>query len=641
MLGEDDPLSAETWASGMLNVFDQARVQARLDDLEVPPFEEVLLERCRQRRDRYGLVVAAALAAVLGPPDDRLARSVVTDLRGAVPGAPRWIVSIGDVTATRAWIASDVFGDQDSLIVGYRQEGLAGEHALVVLVDHDLSGQAKDAWIGGDLDEVVGAWSSNDDPHMGMADVAVDVALHRLRDAVAMSDLWDGDADLRTDEFGEHRALIWSRLRRAGVADREPRPVETSPSEREHLVAEFLASPEAQGLSGQLLDADVEALAGHLVELRSASDGRPLRWSPNLVALLLGDLAPRKLLLDADQTMALPAVLRAFVRFSTRRTGLDGAFVDEILEAVDELEPGFLDAMGDPSAAGPAKAILAALQARGADLGDLEALTDALEQAPTRLPEPALKTRPSAAAASIEVVASAESSLALARFEALVAFYRDGRKLTQTGRPTLADARSLVDLLGTGDRLDPVIGDRTFKTRSAAELPELTFTIRWASVAGVLRKEHGRLRATTSWRKLSSEPLRRWLKSTDALTPLGPLAAYYRDARYRGRDEILDELGPQVLRLLVRQRTPFEEVLDWICEEADAMYEWLSPYMQEAEYRRLRFSSDLERWAGIFGWAGVVERVGATTEPDRYGGQRVVGGTLELTPVGRWWLGER
>jgi hypothetical protein len=43
-----------------------------------------------------------------------------------------------------------------------------------------------------------------------------------------------------------------------------------------------------------------------------------------------------------------------------------------------------------------------------------------------------------------------------------------GRKLTQTGRITLADARELVGLLGTADEIDPKIGDRVFRTRRAA-----------------------------------------------------------------------------------------------------------------------------------------------------------------------------
>jgi hypothetical protein len=53
---------------------------------------------------------------------------------------------------------------------------------------------------------------------------------------------------------------------------------------------------------------------------------------------------------------------------------------------------------------------------------------------------------------------------------ALVGWVGTGRKLTQTGRVTLADARALVEVLDTGDRMDPVIGDRTFKTKSSEEL---------------------------------------------------------------------------------------------------------------------------------------------------------------------------
>jgi hypothetical protein len=33
----------------------------------------------------------------------------------------------------------------------------------------------------------------------------------------------------------------------------------------------------------------------------------------------------------------------------------------------------------------------------------------------------------------------------------------------------MADARMLVERLGTGDVVDPVIGDRTFRTKSSEE----------------------------------------------------------------------------------------------------------------------------------------------------------------------------
>jgi hypothetical protein len=63
-------------------------------------------------------------------------------------------------------------------------------------------------------------------------------------------------------------------------------------------------------------------------------------------------------------------------------------------------------------------------------------------------------------------------------------------------------------------------------------------------------------------------------------------------------------------------------------------------YLQDPDNRPKSFGRDLDLFARILGWAGVAERVGATTEPDRSDDkrQRLVGGMLQLTPVGRWWL---
>ncbi|MCX4771089.1 MULTISPECIES: hypothetical protein [unclassified Streptomyces] len=81
---------------------------------------------------------------------------------------------------------------------------------------------------------------------------------------------------------------------------------------------------------------------------------------------------------------------------------------------------------------------------------------------------------------------------------ALVGWVGAGRKLTQTGRVTLADARALVEVLDTGDRMDPVIGDRTFKAKSSEELYHLTLLVEWAKAARLLRTAGGRL-LRTAW----------------------------------------------------------------------------------------------------------------------------------------------
>ena len=85
----------------------------------------------------------------------------------------------------------------------------------------------------------------------------------------------------------------------------------------------------------------------------------------------------------------------------------------------------------------------------------------------------------------------------------------------------------------------------------------------------------------------------------------------------------------------------FDVVMDWICERADETYEWLGSYMQDPEHRRTSFGWDLDLLTRILGWAGIVDRVGTTAEPDRWEShrERLVGGTLRLTPLGQWWLG--
>lgn len=141
---------------------------------------------------------------------------------------------------------------------------------------------------------------------------------------------------------------------------------------------------------------------------------------------------------------------------------------------------------------------------------------------------------------------------------------RRGRRLTQTGRLTLADARALVPLLGTPDRIDPVIGDRVFRTKSSQGLPGLNLLVEWAKAAGLVRAVGGKLVPVKKNTKLLSEPerLRAVLFEafpkipSDAVVPSG--AWGYRDLRETLADP---------------SAADHEEMLDWLGIEHAAQFD--------------------------------------------------------------------
>ena len=116
----------------------------------------------------------------------------------------------------------------------------------------------------------------------------------------------------------------------------------------------------------------------------------------------------------------------------------------------------------------------------------------------------------------------AASAGALTRVVALTRWVGTGRaSLTQTGRLTMADARELVSLLGTGDEVDPVIGDRVFRTRSSEDLRGLATVLAWAKAAGLIRVVRGRLVAVKKNARLLDRPTELWVAMFEAFGQLG------------------------------------------------------------------------------------------------------------------------
>ncbi|MDQ2708048.1 MAG: hypothetical protein M3Z25_10620 [Actinomycetota bacterium] len=122
-----------------------------------------------------------------------------------------------------------------------------------------------------------------------------------------------------------------------------------------------------------------------------------------------------------------------------------------------------------------------------------------------------------------DITAAAAESALLKQVVETVRWIGDGRKLTQTGALTLADARVLVPLLDTGDQLDPAIGDRVYKTKSSTELLDLSLIVGWAKAAGLVRVVRGRLVPVKKAAALLDRPAQLWMTLFESFPQVGPV----------------------------------------------------------------------------------------------------------------------
>lgn len=116
----------------------------------------------------------------------------------------------------------------------------------------------------------------------------------------------------------------------------------------------------------------------------------------------------------------------------------------------------------------------------------------------------------------------AAGSTLVGQIVGLVSWVGDGRKLTQTGAITLAEARILVDRLHTGDVMDPAIGGRVFRTTSSTELRGLALVVDWAKAARLVRVVRGRLVRVRKAAPLLDHPTRLWMALFEVFGRLGP-----------------------------------------------------------------------------------------------------------------------
>jgi hypothetical protein len=364
IIGLDDPLPAEVWASGWLG---QAWLNAPLDEREA---EHLLcMEVCGRARTKpspHALAAVAALARVAPATDTRMLTETIDILAETQPLPPWHTAAKQGWTPTGAWRAVDVWDSERVLLIDY--DG-AHPHTLMAQIF-----QAGGIFVGALAILEPGSASRWDqlradaEVPMPITEQPVHDALTELADALRTTDItWPRNND---DHFVDNRALTWSRCRDhiPGWADHADLPE----SERRRLVDEFTATTgRDETVTRSLAELFLDYGEGYI---RSG----PLCWSPTEVMLFLTDWLPRKAILDADQRRALPGTLRQWLTFALTQRGLAPQWITPVVEAVDTHLREFRDAFDDHSAWGPAKQIAAALSDCGVDLTDQQAVEDAI-----------------------------------------------------------------------------------------------------------------------------------------------------------------------------------------------------------------------------------------------------------------------
>lgn len=269
------------------------------------------------------------------------------------PNPPDWVAQLGKVRLLGTWAYGDVYGDQTSYLATFAYEEPAaggGEHALVVLVDHNI-GIVKDLFIGEPADKLLAevrraaetdelVWLEAVEPATMRTQVEF-----RLEITDGLSTLPDGGS-LATDRMLASARMAAFPPASNGVSMRGlaglSRFADLDPTE---LVTEFLASDQARALTGERGPGDdaVRYSVRLILDfIRDSPEHDPLRWSPAVAGLFLLDWVHRRAVLNDDDVAALPQVLRAWVAWSARQRELAPAAETATDEAIEMMTVEFV-----------------------------------------------------------------------------------------------------------------------------------------------------------------------------------------------------------------------------------------------------------------------------------------------------------
>jgi hypothetical protein len=395
LLAVRSPLDAELMVSELLGTWwgqQQPRSGSRRTRRRAEIEEVVgqgLIAYAAQQGTPAALALLSGIACLGTPHQAASAEQAALALMERGVARPGWAEHVGAVVAAECYLNSDSYGDRDEVVCVFSYAGHE-QHALVVVVDYNAGGMARDGWVTSQVAKLLdycGQGSST------FAPVQPPQARRLLESALAVTERAT-DPPI-SSSFPSYHAFIRARVRtlppaasRTGTGRTAAgQPDGTAPAQlmgqpgstgarrqswrkdrRAMLVAEFLASDEAEDLS------DREAASrctDHIVNYGCDLDfGRPLRMSPTKAETFLLDWLPRKVMLSPAEQHAMPHVLAAWVRWAGAREGRQPEAISATLDSVFDSMGTFTRVYHDPVSFGLEPALVARLLPDS----DLEAL---------------------------------------------------------------------------------------------------------------------------------------------------------------------------------------------------------------------------------------------------------------------------
>ncbi|MFC4589383.1 hypothetical protein [Sphaerisporangium corydalis] len=249
-------------------------------------------------------------------------------------------------------------------------------HALVVIVDYNMRGMARNAWVSSHVDELLekAGLEAAGNPMLRFEEIEPKQARALLEFAMKATteSLGRKSPRLVSDSYSAYHAFARARIKALPPGRKRPAPLFSeapySRDRRAMLAAEFLASDAAEHLSDP---SAASRCADHIIDYGCDQDfNRPLRVSPTKCETFLLDWLPRKVLLGPAEQDAMPHVMLSWVRFAAPKTGLPEEGLRATLDAVWEATGRFTEAYRDPTTFGLDRSLVERLLPDG----DLSAL---------------------------------------------------------------------------------------------------------------------------------------------------------------------------------------------------------------------------------------------------------------------------